>query len=89
MIKGINRQVVEVRDTGNECFERILFFVKPEYAFMSEGKIRERAGIAARGAAIQPPPTKVKKSRLTEILKISLSLLTGIAAGIIISLLFR
>ena len=30
MIKGINRQVVEVKDTGNECFERILFFVRPE-----------------------------------------------------------
>ena len=25
MIKGINRQVVEVKDTGNDCFEKILF----------------------------------------------------------------
>lgn len=88
MIKGINRQVVEVRDTGNECFERILFFVKPEYAFMSEGKIRERAGLAARGA-IQPPPTKIKKSRLTQALKMGLSMLTGIAAGILISLTLK
>ena len=88
MIKGINRQVVEVRDTGNECFERILFFVKPEYAGMSEGKIRERAGIAAKGAT-QPPPTRVKKSRLTEVLKIGLSFITGVALGIVISLMTR
>lgn len=88
MIKGINRQVVEVCDTGNECFERILFFVKPEYAGMSEGKIRERAGIAAKGAT-QPPPTRVKKSRLTEVLKIGLSLITGVALGIVISLMTR
>lgn len=88
MIKGINRQVVEVRDTGNECFERILFFVKPEYAGLSEGKIRERAGLAAQGATL-PPPTKLKRSRLTETLKITLSMLTGVAAGIIISLAFR
>lgn len=88
MIKGINRQVVEVRDTGNECFERILFFVKPEYAGLSEGKIRERAGVAARSAT-QPPATKVKKSRLTEVLKVGLSLLTGLVLGIAISLMFR
>ena len=88
MIKGINRQVVEVRDTGNECFERILFFVKPEYAGLSEGKIRERAGLAAQGAGM-PPPTRVRKSRLSEVLKITLSMLTGIAAGIAISILMR
>lgn len=88
MIKGINRQVVEVKDTGNECFEKILFFVKPEYAGLSEGKIRERAGIAARGAAA-PPPTKLPKSRLNEVLKLSLSLIAGIAVGIAVSLLFR
>ena len=27
MIKGINRQVVEVSDTGSEYFEKIMFFV--------------------------------------------------------------
>lgn len=88
MIKGINRQVLEVRDTGNECFERILFFVKPEYAGLSEGKIRERAGIAAKGAS-QPPLTKIRKSRFTEALKVGLSMLTGVAVGIIISLMVR
>lgn len=87
MIKGINRQVVEVKDTGNDCFEKILFFVKPEYAGMSEGKIRERAGLAAKGAAA-PPPTKIKKSNLTEALKLSLCLIAGIAVGIGLSLLF-
>ena len=54
MIKGINRQVVEVRETGSEYFERILFFVKPEYAAVSEGKIRERAGLIADKTA-KPP----------------------------------
>lgn len=88
MIKGINRQVVEVRETGNDCFEKILFFVKPEYAGLSEGKIRERAGLAAQGATL-PPPTKLKKSTLTETLKITVSVLVGVAAGILISLALR
>ncbi len=88
MIKGINRQVVEVKDTGNECFEKILFFVKPEYAGLSEGKIRERAGLAAKGA-VAPPPTKVRKNRLNEVLKLSLCLIAGVAVGVGISLLLR
>ena len=88
MIKGINRQVVEVRDAGNECFERILFFVKPEYAGLSEGKIRERAGLAAQSATL-PPPTRIRKGKLSEALKLTLSLLTGVAAGILLSLAFR
>ncbi|MBQ7860658.1 MAG: hypothetical protein IJ349_00445 [Clostridia bacterium] len=88
MIKGINRQVVEVKDTGNDCFEKILFFVKPEYAGMSEGKIRERAGLVTKGAAA-PPPTKMPKSRLNEVFKLSLCLIAGIAVGIGLSLLLR
>ena len=47
MIKGVNRQVVEVQETDCDYFERILFFVKPEYASLSEGKIRERASLIA------------------------------------------
>ena len=88
MIKGVNRQVVEVRETGCDYFERIIFFVKPEYASLSEGKIRERASLIA-GATTLPPPTKAKDSRLTDILKIILGTLTGLAAGLAIAYLLR
>lgn len=88
MIKGINRQVVEVKDTGSDCFERILFFIKPEYVGVSEGKIRERAGMIAKGATL-PPPTRLKKSRMNEILKIALGVFSGVIIGIGITLLFK
>ena len=88
MIKGVNRQVVEVRETGCEYFERIIFFVKPEYASLSEGKIRERASLIA-GDTPLPPPTKTSDNRLTGILKILLSTLCGLAAGLVISFLLR
>ena len=32
MIKGVNRQVIEITQTKCEYFEKVLFFVKPEYA---------------------------------------------------------
>ena len=86
MIKGVNRQVVEVRETGCDYFERIIFFIKPEYACVSEGKIRERASLIA-GSAPMPPSTKIKSSALTKFLTIALSTLCGVAAGLAISLL--
>ena len=88
MIKGVNRQVVEVRETGCDYFERIIFFVKPEYASLSEGKIRERASLIA-GETPLPPPTKSKDNRLTDILKVVLGTLCGLAAGLAISFLLR
>ncbi len=84
MIKGINRQVVEVNETDCDYFERILFFVKPEYASISEGKIRERAGVIA-GRTDKAPPTKIKGDKTAAALKIILSVLGGLIAGLIIS----
>ena len=43
MVKGINRQVLEIRDTGSPYFERAFFFVKPEFAFADEKKLRKAA----------------------------------------------
>ena len=86
MIKGVNRQVVEVNDTENEYFEKIMFFVKPEYSGMSEGKIRERAGLIAAGTK-GVPPTKIKKNPLLEFSKIILAALVGaIIAGVVFKL---
>ncbi|MCM1364487.1 MAG: hypothetical protein NC122_01035 [Faecalibacterium sp.] len=82
MIKGINRQVVEVSDTGCDYFEKIMFFVKPEYASISEGKIRERASMIA-GNTTAAPPTKVTKNRFFEVSKIILAVLCGAAAMLI------
>lgn len=83
MIKGVNRQVVEVNDTGCEYFEKIMFFVKPEYASVSEGKIRERAGMIA-GSSTLPPPTKLRKARLFSAAKLILSALCGAAVTVLL-----
>ena len=41
MIKGINRQVIEVADTGSEYFERAMLFVSPGFS-ETERHILER-----------------------------------------------
>lgn len=80
MIKGVNHQVVEVNDTSCEYFERIIFFVKPEYSFLSEGKIREKAGKIASTATLPPPAKKGRKLNIKSILKAAIPLIIG--AGI-------
>ena len=64
MIKGVNRQVIEITQTKCEYFEKVLFFVKPEYAATSEGTLRERAGLIADSAGI-PPASKLKKRKIS------------------------
>lgn len=60
MIKGVNHQVVEVLRPGCEYFERVLFFVKPEYASLSERKINEKANSIALNTG---SPPKIRKGR--------------------------
>ena len=80
MIKGINRQVVEVRETDSEYFERILFFVKPEYASVSEGKIRERASLIANKGQ-KPPVTRLSEGKYNDLLKGIFCLAVGVIIG--------
>mgnify|MGYP004633267125 FL=1 len=87
MIKGVNRQVVEVNETQCEYFEKIMFFVKPEYAAVSEGKIRERAGMIADSSTL-PPPTKLKRNRYFDVIKLVFSALCGAAITIVMLKLF-
>ncbi len=88
MIKGVNRQVVEVRETDCAYFERILFFVKPEYACVSEGKIRERASLIANRTEAAPP-TKRTRSAAVLCLQYGGAFLAGCLVAVLAVSLFR
>jgi hypothetical protein len=57
MIKGINKQVLEILETNNGYFEKALFFIKPEFSGYSENKLRELAQSEIK-SAINPPKQK-------------------------------
>ncbi len=78
MIKGVNRQVVEITETQCEYFERVLFFIKPEYSAVSEGDLKERATVIAQSAGM-PPATRLRKSRLRIALNMGASAFIGAA----------
>ena len=82
MIKGVNHQVVEVTKPSCEYFERIIFFVKPEFSAVSEGTLRDRADEIASEAGF-PPPTKLKRKKLLTALKLLCAAIAGASAAII------
>ncbi|MDE6149500.1 MAG: hypothetical protein K2F81_05325 [Ruminococcus sp.] len=43
MLRGINKQIIEIKCPNNECFEKILLFVKSEKTDLSKGIIQSYA----------------------------------------------
>lgn len=60
MVKGINRQVLELSETGSRYFEKALFFVKPEYSRESESVLRQSA-IRAVNDGVGVPKSRRRK----------------------------
>ena len=89
MIKGVNRQVVEVSQPESAYFERVLFFVKPEFYGLGEAKLKSKADLLLRDSS-EPPETKTKKRKngKGDIVKFLLSASAGAAVAGIISALF-
>lgn len=60
MIKGVNRCIIEITETGNTYYERALLFLKPEYASVQREVLeREAKKLLKKSDA----PSIVKKGR--------------------------
>ena len=43
MIKGVNRQIIEINETQHKFFERVFLFVRPQYSEMADDVLRAEA----------------------------------------------
>ena len=81
MLKGVNRQVVEIPQPDSIYFERVIFFVKPEFSGVSEMKIRSSADELIKNAS--PPPREKsaggRREKLRFCIRLSLAALSGAA----------
>lgn len=59
MIKGVNRTIIEVTDTGNVYYERALLVLKPEYASMHRSLLEKEA---KKMLMSMKAPSSIKKS---------------------------
>ncbi len=83
MIKGVNKQVLEISETQNGFFEKAIFFVKPEYCGMGEGRLRESARKEIEKAGKPPVRNyKYKNEKIKNVVKISAVFILGVIVGI-------
>ena len=43
MVRGINKQIIEIKCTNNECFEKILLFVKSDNSNLTNDVLKEKS----------------------------------------------
>ncbi len=79
MIKGVNRQVLEVTNTENPYFERIIFFVKPEYMNEDRAKLKKEAETLAKTTHKPPKVRRTKKEIRYLIFQSALCVGAGVA----------
>ena len=83
MLKGINKQVVEIIRPESTYFEKVIFFVKPEYASLSEERIKSKAEMYVNESD-KPPEKRTEKNRkalLISFLKFALASVSGAVIG--------
>ena len=47
MVKGVSKTVIEVNNTGSKLFEKIVFYVTPEYGNLSAKQLKKAASTFA------------------------------------------
>lgn len=80
MLKGVNRQVVEVPQPESEYFEKVIFFVKPAYFGMGEAGIREKAASVLKNT-LKPPKNQNERAALRVAAALRLVLAAALGAG--------
>lgn len=87
MIKGVSKQILEVTNTDNPYFEKIIFFVKAEHRNEDRSKLQSEAEKVAMSAQ-KPPKIRMNKKQVLRIaLNSVLFTLAGCAISYIISTL--
>ena len=90
MVKGVNKTIIEVNNTGSKLFEKIVFYVTPEYGNLSAKQLRRAA--SAFSFNYESPINTVslrkryKRKKLIRILVLSVVALAvlGIALAVIL-----
>lgn len=85
MIKGINKQILEVTNPDSPYFEKIIFFVRPQGERLSEKDLQQEAEKLTKNAG-RPPRTKTTSGQR---LATAAFILLGIGAGIALTFMLN
>ena len=87
MVKGVSKTIIEVNNTGSEIFEKIVFYVTPQYSKINAKQLKKAAAQFSFNYSISKKKKtlrkKYKQKRIIKLSLISFALLSLI--GIVIS----
>lgn len=92
MVKGVNKTIIEINETGNKVFDRVLLFVNPDKAYSDSMSLKKEALDYIKG--LSPDfntgylRKRIKKRRQIKLL-IYLSTSFVLLAGIVSLFLFN
>lgn len=83
MLKGVNHRVVEIPQPESMYFEKVLFFVKPEFSDINEKRLRAKADGLIKDAAVpsQKKSHSDKKKKILLYVKLMGAALAGALAA--------
>ena len=87
MIKGINRQVIEVADTGSEYFERAMLFVSPGFS-ETERHILEQEAKKMLRRMEEPSKMKLRRKNWYLVPRMAVSAVVGAAVAVLATFCF-
>lgn len=84
MVKGINRQIIEVSDTQSDYFERALFFVNPDYSDAERAVLEHEARRTLRKMS-RPAAVRERRRRHWLLIRLALAALGGAAVAVAVT----
>ena len=91
MVKGVNKTVIEVNDTGSKMFEKVVFFVSPKYGNLKASRLNQAVMEFSFNLENQGARSKSlrKRVRLRRWVKIALWSMGGLfSAAIMLFIIF-
>ena len=80
MLKGVNKHIIEISNTGNDCFERVILFVRPD---SEGGDMQRRAGSYLAGLRLRPRMLGGGTKLLPQAAKLAAAACLGAAAAVL------
>ncbi len=74
MVKGVSKTIIEVNNTGSKIFEKVVFYVAPEFGNLSSKQLKRAASRFAFNFPKNPPRKNERKN--SKMRKISLVLIS-------------
>lgn len=91
MVKGVNKRVIEVNNTGNKFFEKIVFYVTPEYGNLTSSQLQAATEYLSLNlmekSALRPPLLRKRRKLRKKRVFLVLALIGLAALGVVLKII--